>query len=155
VNSTACNNCIDLVMGQIFSNPDPIDGPASPAAVYSFTVTNTGDLSTETDAPLPNDIVIGIDLDTVFDDSTFSSATVTGPGSFSCTEDTLDLIPIFDVTCTSTVGLAPGEGTLFEIEVDVSIGSAFVDFDAVVDIDDDIDELTNSNNAQTLHVLVF
>jgi hypothetical protein len=53
------------------------------------------------------------------------------------------------------VGLAPGEGTLFEIEVDVSIGSAFVDFDAVVDIDDDIDELTNSNNAQTLHVLVF
>ena len=92
--------------------------------------------------------------DTGADDSTFSSATVTGPGSFTCVEDTLDLIPTFDVTCTSTVGLAPGEGALFEIEVDVSIGFAYVDFDAAVDIDDDIDELTNSNNAQSLRVVV-
>jgi len=153
VDVTACNNCIDLVMGQIFSNPDPIDGPASPAAVYSFTVTNTGDLSTETDVP-PNDIVIGIDLDTTFNDSTFASANVTGPGSFTCAADLLDVVPVFDVICTSTVGLAPGEGTLFEITVDVSIGSAYVDFDAAVDIGDDISELTNSNNAQSLRVIV-
>ena len=90
LNTAACNTCIDLVMGQIFADPNPVtDGGQT---TYTFTVTNVGDLSTLTD-PNPDDIEIRIDLDTIFDDSTFVSATATA--DFTCSQPfLLDMIAV-------------------------------------------------------------
>ena len=132
VDSAACNTCIDLVMGQIFADPNPaIDGDQ---VTYAFTVTNVGDLSTFVD-PGSNDVQIRIDLDTTFEDSTFVSSTATA--DFSCSQPFLgDIIPSTDVLCVNTTtGLDPAEGTFITITVDVDTAStpSFVDFDVSVD----------------------
>ena len=99
---------------------------------YAFTVTNVGDLSTETD-PGSDDVEIRIDLDTTFEDSTFVSSTATA--DFSCSQPfLLDIIPSTDVLCiNTTTGLDPAEGTLITITVDVDTAStpSFVDFDVI------------------------
>jgi hypothetical protein len=68
--------------------------------------------------------------------------------------DTLDLVPVFDVICTNTVGLGPGEGALVTITASVATAGtpSFVDFGAVADPGDQIAELNNSNNAADLRV---
>ena len=149
VNVTACNSCVELVMGQVFATPSPVTNNSN--VVYSFTVTNIGDLSTEAD-PAPNDVVVGIDLDTTFNDSSFVSFTA-GSG-FNCVPDTLNAHPTFDVICTSTVGLGPGEGALVTVTASVATAGtpSFVDFAAVVDPDDAILELNNTNNSASLRV---
>jgi len=144
VNVSACTSCINLVMGQIFAIPSPVNN--NNQVVYSFTVTNTGDLPTSAD-PTPNTVAIGIDLDTTFDESSFAS--FTAPAGWTCGAGI-----VFDVECTSTNPLAAGDGALITITVNVATSStpSFVDFDATVDPSNDIAELTDSDNHQSLRV---
>jgi hypothetical protein len=141
VNTAACTACIDLVMGQIFASPNPATTGAQ--ATYSLTVTNVGDLSTLTDGS-PNDVEIRIDLDGVVPEgTTFVSFTATA--DFSCSQPFLLLPPLLastDIVCTNTTtGLDAGEGTLITITVNVTAAAGTtVDFDVVVDPDNDIDE---------------
>lgn len=149
VTGTACNGCIELVAGPVFANPNPgVDGGQ---VTYSFTVTNIGDQSTETNAGA-DDVVIGIDFDTTFNESDFASATP--PSGWTCTEDVADLIPVFEVTCTTTAGIGPGSGVVFTIVANVNTAStpSYVDFDVVVDPSDVIEELSNANNDSDLRI---
>ncbi len=126
----ACNTCIDLVMGQIFADPNPaIDGDQ---VTYAFTVTNVGDLSTLTD-PGSNDVQIRIDLDRP---SRTRRSCHPPPRPTSPAASHSWGIPSTDVLCVNTTtGLDPAEGTLITITVDVDTAStpSFVDFDVSVD----------------------
>lgn len=147
VNVAACNSCIELVMGQVFATPTPVTNGSN--VTYSFTVTNIGDLPTGAD-PAPNAVTVGIDFDKSFEDSSFVS--ITPPAGFACAVTPLD--PVFDVMCTSSTGLAPGQGALFTVVANVATGTtpSFVDFDTVVDPSNSITELNDSNNAASLRV---
>ena len=121
-------------------------------------VTNIGDLPTESD-PDPNDLAILVDLDTGFNESTFSSAFATA--GFTC-----GLNPFFggglgqslaapEVLCTApAAGLAAGAGTSITVVANVdTTPPSFVDFDVSVDPANVIDESgREANNTGGLQV---
>ena len=150
-----CTGCIDLVAGSIpASPPDPVLNNTD--VTYNFAVTNVGDTSTNGD-PAPNDIVVTIDLDTTFNESTPVSASAPG---FTCVI-TSPPTTVFDpeIECTNTTGFGAGEGAIFSVVAHVNTASTtpptnYVDFDVVVDpgTPDQIEEFNPFNNTSTLRV---
>jgi uncharacterized repeat protein (TIGR01451 family) len=151
VSGDICQNCIDLVMGPIFANPDPVD--AGDQVTWNFDVTNVGDLPTSSD-PAPNNVVIQINVDGAFNEYTGLSVSIPG---FTCvtTSHAGDLgnnSP--EATCTKT-NLNAGEGALASVTVtDNTGGSSVLFFTAVVDPGTLIAEFNEANNSGSQTVTV-
>jgi len=134
ISADICQNCIDLVMGPLFVNPDPVANGDD--VTVNFDVTNVGDLSTAADADAGSDeVVIQIDVDGIFNE--YSAITASIPG-FTCVVtshagDFGNAAP--EVTCTKMAGLAPGEGALASIVITADTGSdpSLLFFDVVAD----------------------
>jgi uncharacterized repeat protein (TIGR01451 family) len=154
VTSVACTGCIDLVLGQISADPNPgVDGAQ---VTYKFAVTNIGDLSTATD---PDTLVVAINLDSSFNESSFESGS--GTNGFTCA-----LNPFFggglgqstanpEILCTASAsGLNPGQGSLITIVTNVNTAAtpSFVGFDVAIDPGDVVGEDTNANNDGGLQI---
>jgi hypothetical protein len=131
VSSVACTGCIDLILGQISADPNPgVDGAQ---VTYEFAVTNIGDGTTASD---PDPLVVAINLDTTFNESSFVSG---------CRHQRLHLCvanPAFpgdlaapEVLCVASAsGLTAGQGSLITIVTIVNTGGpSFVDFDVAID----------------------
>ena len=149
-----CTSCIDLVMGTIFATPNPVANNNN--ITYNFAVTNVGDLPTSAD-PIPHDVVVAINLDTSFNESTVVSASAPG---FSCVFNSPP-VPVSapEIVCTNTTGLAAGGGSLFSVVVFASTAAtpSFVDFDVAVDPvpPNQIAEFNEGNNLGSLRVDTF
>ena len=150
VSSVACTGCIDLILGQISADPNPgVDGGQ---VTYKFAVTNIGDLSTATD---PDPLIVAINLDTAFNDSSFVSGS--SPSGFTCGAN-----PAFpgnpaapEVLCVASAsGLTAGQGSLITIVTNVNTAAtpSYVDFDVAIDPGDIVGEDTNANNNGGLQI---
>jgi hypothetical protein len=116
--------CIDLILGQISADPNPgVDGAQ---VTYEFAVTNIGDGTTASDL---DPLVVAINLDTTFNESTFVSGV--GTNGFTCVANPAfpgDLAAPEVLRCAS--GLNGGQGSLITIVTIVNTGGpSFVDFD--------------------------
>jgi uncharacterized repeat protein (TIGR01451 family) len=141
INADICQNCIDLVMGPIFTNPDPV--PNGDDVTVNFDVTNVGDLPTSADAdPGADDVVIAIDVDLDFND--YSAITASMPG-FTCAVDTTPAPGVPEIVCTKAAGLAPGEGALASIVITADT-DVFLFFDVAVDPGNLVAEFNEANN---------
>jgi uncharacterized repeat protein (TIGR01451 family) len=150
-----CTSCIDLVAGSIIATP-PSPVLNNTDVTYNFAVTNVGDEPTSASpTPLPHDVVVTIDLDTVFNESTPVSASAPG---FTCVITSPPLLLTDpEIVCTSTAGLAGGAGTIFSVVAHVDTAATtppgnFVDFDVVVDPANHIAEFNEANNSSSLRV---
>ncbi len=144
-----CTGCIDLTVGTIYGTPNPVVNGSNIA--YNFNVTNVGDLSTTSDAA-PNAVVVRIDLDTSWNESSAVSASAPG---FTCVITPRapgETDP--EIACTNAAGLAGGAGTLFSVvaQANTSATPSYVDFDVSVDPDLQIVEFNDANNTGTLRV---
>jgi len=148
-----CTGCIDLVAGSVTATP-PSPVLNNTDVTYNFAVTNVGDQSTNSD-PAPHDVVVTIDLDTVFNEST--PVSVAAPG-FTCVTTSP---PLFvtdpEIVCTNTTGFAAGDGAIFSVVAHVNTASTtppanFVDFDVRVDPGNQIGEFNEANNQSSLTV---
>lgn len=145
-----CTGCIDLVAGSIIATP-PSPVLNNTDVTYNFVVTNVGDLNTNID-PAPHDVVVTIDLDTIFNEST--PVSVSAPG-FSCvTTSPPASLTDPEIVCTNTTGLAGGAGVLFSVVAHVNTAAtpSYVDFDVRVDPGNQIAEFNEANNHSSLRV---
>ncbi len=152
VTLTACVTCIDLVAGQVIATDNPTVDDTD--VTYQFTVTNVGDLPTESD-PDPNDVVIAVNLDGIFNELALVSFSATG--GFTCAAN-----PAFpgdptapELLCSGpAAGLAPGGGTEITVvgHADTTPADSFVGFTVTVDPANQIAEFNEANNASSLIV---
>jgi archaellum component FlaG (FlaF/FlaG flagellin family) len=143
-----CLGCYDLVAGSIVSTPvSPVLNNTD--VTYNFIVTNVGDQSTNT-APNPNDVVVSIDLDTTFNEST--PVSVSAPGFTCVTTSPPVLVTDPEIVCTNATGLAGGDGALFSVVVHANTAAtpSYVDFD--VDVKVLTGEFNPANNSSSLRV---
>ena len=149
VSSVACTGCIDLILGQISADPNPgVDGAQ---VTYEFAVTNIGDGTTASDL---DPLVVAINLDTTFNESTFVSGV--GTNGFTCVANPAfpgDLAAPEVLCVASASGLTAGQGSLITIVTNVNTGGpSFVDFDVAIDPGDVVGEDTNANNNGGLQI---
>jgi uncharacterized repeat protein (TIGR01451 family) len=152
VTLTACVSCIDLVAGQVLATNNPTVNDTD--VTFTFTVTNVGDLPTESD-PDPNDVVVAVNLDKAANELTSVSFSATN--GFTCAANSaFPLNPAApEILCTApAAGLAPGGGTEITVVGHANTGAApsFVDLDVTVDPGGQIAEFDESNNTSTLRV---
>jgi uncharacterized repeat protein (TIGR01451 family) len=146
-----CTACIDLVMGAIVATPFP-DVTNGNNVTYNFTVTNIGDQPTSASpTPLPHDVVVTIDLDTIFNELT--PVSVAAPGWTCGPTPGPILVTTPEYTCT-IANVAAGAGTVFSVVGTANTGSvpSFVDFDVSVDPGNQVQEFNEANNTGTLRV---
>lgn len=140
-----CTGCIDLQMGQVLATPNP--APNGSNITYQFTVTNIGDLPAV--PVLPDAIVVAVNLDTGFNESSLVSAVATN--GFTCAGNpAFPGIPAApEILCTGPVaGLAAAAGTTVTVVATANTAAvpSFVDFDVEVDPGDVVAEFNESNN---------
>ena len=124
-------------------------------------MTNIGDQSTEVDLA-PNDVIVAIDLDTGFNESTFVSAVATS-GVHLCAQPVVRRRhrPESSATRRSSAprprpGSRPAAGTTVTVvaNVDTALPS-YVDFDVAVDPATQVAEFREANNTGGLRVDVL
>jgi uncharacterized repeat protein (TIGR01451 family) len=107
ISNAICSSCIDLVMGDVIETPDPVK--VGNNLVYTITVGNVGDQSTDTTAN--DDLLIFFDL---VGDFTFVSRTASN--GITCATDG-STTPGVDLLSNCTGELAPHQGTIITITV--------------------------------------
>jgi hypothetical protein len=144
VDADICQNCIDLVMGPIFVNPDPVAN--GDTVTWNLDITNVGDLPTSTD-PAPNNVAFTINVDGAFNE--YTNLVAPAPAGWTCVVNdhggTANAAA--EITCTKS-NMNAGEGVLLSIAVDANTAAdpSVLFFTATVDPGSLISEFNEANN---------
>lgn len=107
ISNAICSTCIDLKMGPMVETPDPV--LVNGNLVYTITVGNVGDQTTDTTAN--PDVLLYFDLT---GSAEFSLVSRTATNGFTCSSDLSNATTLLS-SCEGELG--PGEGTIVTITV--------------------------------------
>ena len=152
VTHVACTACANLVMGQIVATPNPI--PDNTDVTYQFVVTNTGDQPTLSHSVPAQKVVIAINLDTAFNESSLVSVASSNPDFTCVTNPAFPGVPAAPEILCSGDGLGAGLGLTVTVvaHADTAAVPSFVGFDVTVDATNVVTEFSEADNAGSLLV---